>query len=203
MATATTQWREPAEFAAGDSLIFERCLSDYPAPVWSIDYEMRGGAQAINWTTVADGSNHFTNIAKATTAAWLPGDYTLAGYVGNGTERHQIYQGPCTILPNVPLEAGNEPQQTFAQTMLANLEAVMLGKAGADLLESRIGETQFKYMSQADLRTEHGYWSMVRKNEIAKENARMGRPTGNNIRPVMRVKQGSFTVGAFTRPWPY
>lgn len=196
-----TLWREPQEFPAGDTLAFTRRLADYLATDgWSLHYDLRGGAQPISFDSVADGSNHKITVAAAVTALWLPADYILVGYAVNGDERHQIYYGDFVLTENLADALGDEPQKTFAQQMVENLEAVMLGKATNDLLESRIGETLFRYLTPEQLRMEHGYWSGVRRQEIAKLNAKQGRPTGNKIRPQLNVKNISPTIGVSR--WP-
>jgi hypothetical protein len=73
----------------------------------------------------------------------------------------------------------------------------MLGKATADLMESRIGETQFRYLTPEQLRTEHGYWLGVRKVELAIERAKSGRPTGFKMRSTMRVISNGPHIGMF------
>ena len=194
----SANWREPSSIVAGDTLAFSRKLSDYSAADgWSLSYTARAEAQSITFTSTADGVAHVINVDAATTAGWLPGEYVLVGYVVKGGERHQVYEGDLTIESNPQ----TEPTQakTFAQQMVENLEAVMLGKAGDDVLESRIGETQFKFLSPQELRTEHGYWLSVRNQELAMNRARAGRPTGRKIRPLVRVVNQQPSVGMFGR----
>jgi hypothetical protein len=207
-----TQWREPSEFAAGDTLSFSKRLSDYPASEgWSLKYELRlsspaGGGQAIEFTSTAnpDGSAHDVSVTAAVTGTWLPGDYVLRGYAikalaGGQVERHQIYDNSFTLLEDLPSAAGSEPQQTFAQKMIAQLETVMLAKAGDDLQRTAAGETGFWFWSPEDLRKEHGYWTQVRRQEVAKLNAKAGRPTGNKVRPLFRVVSSGPASGSTYR----
>ena len=199
---AQTQWREPAEFSAGDTLFFERSLPDYPANAgWSLIYELRGGTQAIEFTSTADGNAHSMTVLPAVTTTWVPGDYVLTGYaiLSSTGERHQIYYGELKLWENKVGLPGDAPEQTFAQQMIAQIELVLLAKAGNDLALSKLGETEFRYMTHEQLRAEHGYWKSVRANEIAKYNAKMGRPTGNKIRPRINVA-GSGPV--FGQQWP-
>jgi hypothetical protein len=199
---AQTQYREPIDLVAGDTLSFSRKLGDYLAgDGWSLTYELRGGAQAIEFSSTANGADHVLLVAAAVTATWLPAEYILAGYAIKGAERHQIYLGTLSVTENLQAAAGNVPEQTFAQKMVNALEAVMLGKAANDLTESTINETRFRYLTPEQLRIEHGYWLGVRRNEVAAQRARAGLPTGNKIRPRMCVKgQGSMVGGGV---WPY
>ena len=182
--------REPTEFAAGDTLAWQRNLRDYPAGAgWSLDYEMRGGAQAISFRSAAQGDSHLISVPMATTAGWLAGDYILVGFAVSANERHQIYYGDCKIWPDAQAMAGDAPVKTFAQQMVEKIEAVLLGTATSDILESRIGETLFRYLTPEQLQNQHGYWVNVRRNEIAMQRARAGLPTGTKIRPRMNVTQ--------------
>lgn len=196
------QWREPQEFSAGDTLIFERSLPDFPASAgWSLDYELRGQTQAISFQSVADNDAHKITVLPAVTVQWIPGSYVLTGYalLASTGERHRIYYGTLDVFENKIGLAGDAPEKTFAQQMVEQIELVLLAKAGNDLALSRLGETEFRYMTHEQLRMEHGYWKSVRLNEIAKLNAKQGRPTGNKIRPRMNVS-GSGPI--FGSQWP-
>lgn len=198
--TVPTIWREPIELAAGDTLAFTRNLSDYPASQgWSLDYELRGQSQAISFQSVANVDAHQVTVTAATTATWLAGDYILRGFaINSGTgERHQIYYGDFQLWSNAQTEAGNVPKQTFAQQMIAQIETVLLAKAGDDLAASQIGESRFQYLTPAELRTEHGYWKEVRRMEIARDRAKMGLPTGLKSRPIFKIKTPGPTAGMF------
>lgn len=184
--------REPLEFAAGDTLSFERAFSSYPASQgWVLDYEMRGtgnaSGQPISFQSVADGDDHAVIVPAATTAGWLAGSYTLAGYAVNNSssQRHQIYEGQLSVKTNLQTAGGSDVQPTFAQQMVQMLESILIGKN--DLTESRIGETIFRYESIIAVRQEHGYWKSVRRNEIAIERAKAGLPAGNITRPVINI----------------
>ncbi len=196
---ANTLWREPIQLVAGDTLAFNRSLPDYPASQgWSLLYELRGGAQPISFqSTPINGDAHSLSVDAATTATWLAGDYVLSGFAINGAERHRIYYASCPIRPNAVAEPGDVPKQTFTQKMIANLEAVMLGSASDDLLESRIGDTQFRYLSPLELRTEYAFWKEIRRQEVARQRAANGLPTGNKIRPLFKVKSPGPSAGQF------
>jgi hypothetical protein len=183
--------REPQEFAAGDTLLFQRTLADFsPYDGWKLVYELRGGPAAgpkVEFQSTQDGAAHKIEVAAEVTAAWLPGEYIFAGYAVNGMQREQFFLATLTVTPDQVAAPADAPQKTFAQQMLEKLEAAMLEKAGDDTIESQIGDSRFRRMTMEQLRSEHGYWKMIRKNEIAIENARNGRPTGNKIRPVFNV----------------
>jgi hypothetical protein len=197
-----TLWREPSEIASGDTLLFERSLPDFPASAgWSLNYQVRGGTQVIQFNSTADGTAHSINVPGATTATWVAGDYVMWGYAtltATG-ERHQIFYGELKIYPNAQALLGDAPEQTFAQQMIAQIEAVLLAKAGNDLALSQLGETKFQYLTQEQLRIEHGYWISKRRNEVAKLNSKNGKPTGYKIRPRINISGTGPILGS---QWP-
>jgi hypothetical protein len=196
------QWREPQEFSAGDTLTFERNLPDYPATAgWSLDYELRGGAQVISFQSTPDGNSHKVNLAPAVTSLWAPGDYTLTGYaiLAATGERHRIYYGEFKLWEDKQTATADAPEKTFAQQMVEQIKLCLLAKAGNDLASSKLGETEFRYMTYEQLNRHLGEWMGVRRQEIAKENARAGRPTGNKIRPRINVSPSGPVFGS---QWP-
>jgi len=184
--------QEPLQITAGDTVSFLKTLGDYPAGAgWGLTYEA-SGAVNYEFTSVASGNSHQLTVAAAITAGWLPGDYQLLGYAVNaGTaERRQIYQASLTIRANIP--AGAAAPQTHAQKMIALIEAVQLGKAGHDILESDIEGSKIVRLSPQQLREERAYWVRIRDGEIDAERAAAGLPNRNKIKPRFQVK--SFTV---------
>lgn len=174
---------EPLIIAAGDTIAFTRALQNFPASQgWSLKYEIRGLGAAIEFTSVAQGDSHSISVSSATTSAWVTGDFVLAGYaVNSGTaERIQFYLNNLTITENLVTATDQESQQTHAQKMIALIEAVQLGKATHDILESEIEQTRIKRLSPKELREERYSWLAERQREVAKENAANGRSNGRN-----------------------
>jgi hypothetical protein len=201
---AVTSWREPISVAEGDTIQFSRRLPQYSSGEgWTLTYEIRGGAAVIEFTSTpdADGQSFDLYVPPTITAAWASGTMILAGYVSNGTDRHQIYFAELTIGKNLEGSQGDIPVKTNAQIMLEKYESVMQGTATNALLESRIGETQFRFLTPEQLRTEHGYWYQMRQSEIAKERAQNGYPTGRKIRPRARVMMPGPAVGGWNPEW--
>lgn len=195
---AQTIIREPIEFTAGDTLAFMRYLPDFlPSDGWSLLYVLRGDSADTQFTSTTSGSSHAISVSKDTTATWAPGEYILIGYaVKSTTERHQIYYGQLQLNANFPATQGDEPVKTFAQKMVEALETELLARAeggGMGLVSSQIGETRFQYQTEEEIRSAHGYWVMVRNNEIKIQRAKAGLPTGDRIKSTFRVTpQGQF-----------
>lgn len=183
-----TAWREPIVFTAGDTLLFKRAIGAYPASQgFALHYDIRGQGQPISFDSTADGDAHSLTVSALDTSAWLPGECEMFGFAVNGDQRFQVYQGQIEIRQNVDSGQPNEPDKTHAQKMVEIIETVMLAQAGNPLAQSQVGESNFRYLSPEQLRTEHGYWKLVRLNEIAKERAAAGLPTGTKTKTVFNI----------------
>lgn len=193
------KYHEPIQITAGDTLYWCRNFSDYPASGgWSLDYELRGGAQPISFQSVANGDEHDITVASAVTALWLPAQYIMEGYAINpGTsERERIYKNNVLVSLNYQGAAPDVVVTTHAQRMLSLIEAVQEGTATHDIIESDIEQTRIKKMSRKELRDEYNYWRSIRMNEIRVLNAKSGRSNGRNRYEVF-VDPAGQTIGQF------
>lgn len=97
--TATT---EPSRVTAGDTVVWQKSLSDYPASAgWVLSYTLVHATLAkITLTATASGADHLVDVPAATTAAWAAGVYTWAAIVTRALERHTLGTGTITIAPN-------------------------------------------------------------------------------------------------------
>src|ERR1700744_5173154 len=85
---------EPVQIVQGDTINFIRYFGNYPASQgWQLQYNLRGGAQPIQFSSVADGDSHVVSVTAAITATWLPNQYEMQGFAINTTtqERERIY----------------------------------------------------------------------------------------------------------------
>ena len=192
-------------FAAGDTLSFQRYLRDYlPTDGWSLFYEIRGGAngdQAVQFTSTASGDNHVITVVPAITAGWLTGVYVLVGYAVSTTERHQIYYGELVLQPNLGTAKNDADVTTHYQRMVALIEAQLEILAKNALVETDIERTRIMRVKRLDLEQQLAINKHLRQNEIAVENVRNGRPSGNQITSVAEI----VPVGpAYGSPnWPF
>ena len=190
---------EPIQIAAGDTLSWQRSLGNYPASQgWQLTYELRGNGQAIEFLSTANGDTHVILVTAATTATWIPGAYQMEGFAGNVStgERERIYLNNLTVTPNLEGSAPDIDLRTQAQKMIQLIEAVQLGKATHDILESEVEGTRIKRLSPKELRDEYNYWKQIRQNEVKKENSKMGRSNGRN-RYTVFTDPNQASVGQF------
>lgn len=204
-----TNCREPISFTAGDTLAFTRSLRDYPATSgWSLEYEIRGGSQAIQFTSTANGSDHVILVAAATTALWLPGEYVLSGFavLASTGERHQIYYGTLPITLNPVGSAADVKVETFKQKVLEAAECAYLELVSHSIVESDVEGTKIVRERRKYAYEVYAQAYQDRQNEIAQERARAGLPTGQKIKPRLLITTGWPAGGQFIgvgQFWPF
>jgi hypothetical protein len=200
-------WQEPLLFSAGDSLIFNRSLPKYlPSAGWSLLYEIAGNAPgaAPTFTSTPDPTNtfHQINVLPAVTALWLPGYFELSGFAVNVSgERHSIYYGEFVIQPNLGTGVNTANVQTHAQKMIPLLEKALESLAAHSIDDSNIQQTEIRRVKRMDLERQLAWNKELRRNEVALENVRNGRPSGQKIVPQMQIVQTGPVIGGVNYPF--
>lgn len=185
-------------FVAGDTLSFERFLPDFvPANGWSLLYEIRGDSAPITFTSVPDNDRHQILVLPAVTALWLPAECELFGYAVNtdGT-RHTFYMAGLQIFSNEGDPSNTDPQTTHAERMVDILETQLEKLAVNSLQRTSVEQTEIDRVRRLDLEKQLAINKEIRSNEVAIQNVRNGRPSGQKIVSQMRIvtTQAGFAV---------
>ena len=195
--------REPDFINAGDTLLWERSLPAYPASKgWFLKYSIVGLAEQVTFQSVADGDSHAINVPAATTAAWLPADgAVLAGEAVNANtgEAHQVYYCSCPVKPNLQGAPADQPVLTFNQKVIIALEELYLQKSTDDLLQAHVGDSMFRFETKAQVWAALCMARAERRVEVAKQRARMGKPSMRRIIPVLSITPPGPLYGS---QWP-
>jgi hypothetical protein len=188
------QRREPINFAAGDTLLFQRHLVEfYARDGWSLTYEIfESAGQPVTTfasTTATDGSSdHYVNIPNFLQYN-QPGEYILAGYAKNANtgERHQIYRGELIVTENLDLGVAVDDQTSFEEQMVVLLRAKCLRLAQNELIETDVNRVKIVREERTKARTELNFWE-ERWNWYRKQQAvANGRPNPNMIMPAFNI----------------
>lgn len=206
MSSTNVATSEPALVSAGDTLQWERYLSQYyPSNGWSINYVITGGIlgdAVVSFTTTAanDNSNsHLAYVSPSSTSGWIPGYYVLTGYVQNGTDRFEVYRGVIQATANATTAAPGAPVTTHTQRMIVLLENTLETLAANAILESDVEKARFLREKRLDVERQLAINKELRANEVAIENARNGKPTGANITPQLSIVPSGPALGTW---WP-
>lgn len=98
---ATTPTKEPATIRAGDTAIWSKTLSDYPASDgWTLTYYILGPSRLAVVAT-ADGDDYTLTIPASDSANLTAGRYSIEGKVSLSGATYTVFAGSVVILPNL------------------------------------------------------------------------------------------------------
>jgi len=175
---STIPTTEPASVTAGDTIQWTKALPDYPASAgWVLSYAFTGPGK-ISFTGTASGDDHAITVTAAQSAVWAAGNYIGQAYVTKTTERYTVATGLLlAVAENIASVSG----LSWARRCLVAIKATLEGKAGSDLLSTKINEKELRKYTPAELIPLYRFY----ESEVAKEDAasRMasGLQSGNRI----------------------
>lgn len=132
--------REPSAIIAGDSLKWDKALSDFPAPTWTLTYQLVGRFGSHSITAVASGTTHQVRELPATTLPWKHGVYRLVGRVSDGTDTWTVYDQPATITPSLSDQAEGFDPRSQNQRIFEAITATIEGRASKDQMSFSISD---------------------------------------------------------------
>lgn len=138
----------PDKIQAGDSLQFTDSLTNYDAATWTLTYTLINENLRVSFSSTASGSDHYTNVAPATTAKWTKGTYKYLATVSDGSDRFTVGSGTVRILADI-LEPSD--QREHCEKVLDAIEAVIEGKATLDQSSYSIAGRSLSRYSPAEL----------------------------------------------------
>lgn len=208
MAVPCIPWREPISFVQGDTLQFNRNLSNYPGSQgWTLLYELRGGTMPISFTSTpfSAGSDDFSILVlPAVTEGWTPGEYVLVGYAVNATtnpqQRFQFFDNALPIHKDFVTLNGDADVTTHYQRMVTALKGVMEGKALHDLKTTKIEMTMIERLTPKEMMEMYATYFQLRQNEIDGLRAKACLPSRNKIVPRFNITLGGPIPGG-AGPW--
>jgi hypothetical protein len=178
---------EPLEIVVGDFIQWKRSdlVQDYPLASYSAQYVARitggGNTEVLLTATETDGTYLFT-ASSATTAAFEPGYYhwQLEVIQTSTSNRLVVDRGEFTALADLDVN-GADPR-SHAQIMIDKIESILQGKADSDVGSYSIAGRSLTKMSFAELMTARDQYKAEFQQEVVKDRARRGKPTGSTIK---------------------
>lgn len=196
--TATVRTIEPTQITTYEEVSWTKSIPDYPASLWQLNYYFRGPGVGFNaaWGTevTADG-----DVFEITVPATKTDDITVAGWyrwqawlteIADTTNKILIGEGRTKVVLRFdPASTATIETRTAAKIMLDTIDAALLAFATSDVSEYEIstpaGSRRVKRGDKAQLMEQRKYWASIVTNEIARENAKNGRPLMSSVK--MRV----------------
>ena len=173
--------RIPASFAAGDTVIFQQTLPDYPATAgWSLSYTLISSSGVCTFTAATLNSDYLITILSSVTAGYAPGAYSWAASVSRTGERHGVGRGSLNVLPN-PATAIAGDIRTHVKRTLDAIEATIEGDATAAQLRMSIDGSAMERKSSEQLLLLRGKYLGYYRQELAAERIRNGQSSQSLI----------------------
>ena len=195
MATENIMDREPARFAANDTLYFERFFPTYiPSDGWYIRGTLTdkdSGKEVAQFVSAADPNNPNSHLVKVPN--WAQGlaakEYILSEEIVNDgiPAKHQIFYNSLTLTPDFDDKTNNKPVLTTAERMLMSIRKTLERLYERLATETEAQRTRIVMQDIEKMRKEENYWCERRTNEIQTDNALNGRPAGNVSRPIFYI----------------
>ena len=174
----------PATLAAGDTLKFEKYLSDYSSnDGWSMSYFVRGrdtGMRIAYTGTPYNGGWRFA-VGKDVTVGWTTGEYRYEAYVYKYGERHTVEFGRSTVTPDFQLGTGGLDIRTTNEKILDAIIATIQGTATTAEQQMSIGNKSISRFSPLELEDLRGRYEYYVRRERAAEDRRKGKRSGRTI----------------------
>lgn len=178
---------EPLEIVVGDFVQWKRSdlVQDYPLASYSAQYVARitggGNTEILLTATETDGTYLFT-ATSATTSDFVPGYYhwQLEVIQTSSGNRVVVDRGEFTAIADLDVN-GADPR-SHAQIMIDKIESILQGKADSDVGSYSIAGRSLTKMSFAELMTARDQYKAEFQQEVVKDRARRGKPTGSTIK---------------------
>ena len=153
---------EPEIIYAGDTINWLISDSDYPASSgWTLKYKAFCAGGYFLLTAAASGADHAVTAAKATTAAYVAGTYTLVKYVESLTETVTLAELPLIVKPALSAMTAAYDNRTSNEKILAAIDSALLNSASTDQLEITIDGTTIKRMSRETLAAHRNSYALA------------------------------------------
>lgn len=160
-----------SELVVGDSFNLLNTFVDYlPSDGWVLKTRFAprlNTAAAIVLIATAENADYRTTASSATTSSWTPGVYNVAQWVEKTGQRVTLATGEITLLPDPATMASGVDTRSHVARTLANIEAMLEGRATKDVQEYSIGDRQLKHLTIPELLI----WRDKYRSQLAGEQA--------------------------------
>jgi hypothetical protein len=178
---------EPLEIVPGDYIQWKKTsiAQDYPPASYTATYVARstgGGSSEVQVTGTNGGGFFLFTVNSETSAAFQPGLYhwQLEIIQNSSSNRIVVERGEFTAVADLDVN-GADPR-SHAQIMIDKIESILQGKADSDVGSYSIAGRSLTKMTFAELMTARDQYKAEVQQEVVKDRARRGKPTGSTIK---------------------
>lgn len=177
--------QEPTVLIAGDTLVWQKTLPNYPASAgWTLNYRLINAAGHLDIIAGASGSDFLVNVPAVTSAAYAAGMYSWQSFVTNaGGERYTLETGSIEVKANWAAQAVGLDTRSNAKKILEALEAawVTASATRAFVFDYKIADRQMRFATRAEWIAEIDYWRREVAREQRAERIKAGLPSGRTV----------------------
>lgn len=180
----------PSTIRAGDTLSWTESLPDYPAgDGWTLAINLaKYGDPTITITASTSGDSYAVSATAATTKGWVPGIYAWQAYVyklGGApsaiSEKYTIEHGQLTVLPDITQATSATDLRSDCKKTLDAIEALLIGKATADVLSYSVAGRAIAKMAPTELLKWRDVCRVEYQRELDAERVAKGLDTNKRV----------------------
>ena len=173
----------PSTISAGDSASWLVSVPDYLATAgWTLKYKLINASNQYDIISTPSGADHQLNITAATSATYVAGSYSIAGYVTNGLLRHTLESGSIIIAPNLAGATAGLDIRSPAQKCLDALDVALATYGNkAYTQEYEIAGRRMKFTSLSDFMAARSKLQAEVAREAAAKKGIKGIPFGPKV----------------------
>ena len=171
----------PQRITVGDTVTWDETLSEFPASaLWVVTYNFTGVEARFVSGHAAVVDDHRITID---TTALEPGHYDYAKKVADGTEVFTLERGLLEVDPDLSADTAGVDRRSFAEITLANIEAMLQGKATKDQTSYSLNGRALSRYSPDELLA----WRAQLRIEVRDERAKIRRKAGGKSHRNVRI----------------
>ena len=170
----------PRCITVGDTVTWDETQSAYPAGAsWVLKYSFTSHVAQFASTHVAVGDVHRVTID---TSKLEPTRYDYTKKVEDGSEVFTLERGYVEVRPDLSADTTGVDRRSYAVIALANIEAMLAGKATKDQTSYSLNGRALSRYSPEELSA----WRASLRVEVREERAKLRRESGG--KPHTNVK---------------
>lgn len=175
----------PRRITVGDTITWDETLDDFPASAsWVVTYNFTSPGDQFASTHAAVVDDHRITIV---TTDLEEGRYEYTKKVTDGTSIHTLERGYIFVDPDLSADSAGVDRRSYAATALANIEAVLIGKASKDQTSYSLNGRALSRYSFAEL---NEFRASLRV-EVREEKSRLRRESGGKSHKNVKVRFSS------------
>lgn len=175
----------PRRITIGDTITWDESLSDYPASAsWVVTYNFTGLDGKFASAHAAVGDDHRITID---TTSLEEGKYEYAKKVTDTSETFTLERGYIFVDPDLSADSTGVDRRSYAEIALANIEAVLKGKASKDQTSYSLNGRALSRYSPAELNE----WRASLRAEVQRECAKARRKSGGKPHTNVKARMSS------------